>query len=331
MKRVLKIAGFLVLGLVAVAGVAGAWLYVRKPASASPTAIRVEATPARLARGEYLFHLADCDGCHSERDFSRFGGPLAPAGRLAGNVFPREMGLPGTAVAANISPDVETGIGGWTDGEKIRAIREGVDREGRALFPMMPYGGFSHMSDQDVYSLVAYLNSLPAVKKRQPVTRIDFPVNMLIKGEPKPVGQVPEPDRGDRVKYGRYLVQIAGCQDCHKATLEGGEKFNLPGGPVAVSANISPDRQTGIGKWSEQQFVEKFTSYRPYVEKGSPVAGPESFTMMPWLNFSHLAEDDLRAIYAYLRTLPPVNKAVETHPGYGPQAKQVLVSAPGGK
>jgi hypothetical protein len=234
-------------------------------------------------------------------------------------------------VPSNISPDPETGIGKWSDGEKIRAIREGIGRDGRALFPMMPYGGFRHMSDEDVSCLVAYLNSLPAISKRQPSTQLDFPVGLMIKGEPRPVGRVAEPDRTDRKKYGEYLVQLAGCRDCHKPTLEGGEKFNLPGGPVVYSANISQDPATGIGKWTEQQFVEKFASYRPYAENGPPKSGPESFTLMPWLNFSHLADDDLRAIYAYLHTFPGVNKAVETHPGYGPQAKQALVSEPGKK
>ena len=233
--------------------------------------------------------------------------------------------MPGTVVPPNITPDVETGIGTWTDGEKVRAIREGVDKDGRTLFPMMPYGSFRNMSDEDVYSLVAYLGTLPAVKRRQPATQLDFPVGLMVKSAPKPVGSVPQPDLSTKVKKGAYLVSIAGCKGCHTPSLGGGEKFGIPGLRV-VSANISPDTATGIGRWSEQDFVDRFALYREYAEQGSPKVGPGAFTVMPWLNFCQLPEEDLRAIYSYLRTLPPVNKAVETHPGFDPQVKQMLVS-----
>jgi len=93
-------------------------------------------------------------------------------------------------VAANITPDRETGIGAWSDGEKIRAIREGIDRDGRVLFPMMPYVNYRRMSDEDVYAIVAYMNSLPAVRNSLPATSIKFPVSLLIKSVPQPAGQV---------------------------------------------------------------------------------------------------------------------------------------------
>ena len=86
-----------------------------------------------------------------------------------------------------------------------------------------------------------------------------------------------------------------------------------------MSANISSDPSTGIGRLSEQDFVDKFLQYKEYAEKGSPKVGPEAFTIMPWLNFSLLPEEDLRAIYTYIRSLPPVVKAVETHPGFDPK------------
>jgi mono/diheme cytochrome c family protein len=181
------------------------------------------------------------------------------------------------------------------------------------------------MSDEDVYSLVAYLNSLPPVKRAHPPTQLDFPVGLMIKSTPKPAGSVPAPDLSDKVKRGAYLATIAGCQGCHTPSLGGGEKFAGPAASV-FSANISPDPATGIGRWSEQDFVNKFAQYRDYAEHGSPKVGPEAFTIMPWLNFSQLPEEDLRAIYSWLRTLPPVSKAVETHPGYDPKVRQMLVS-----
>lgn len=321
-------------GLTAAAGMscALAYLYARRPAMAPPPAMHAQGTPERLARGKYLFTLADCDGCHSQRDFSLFDGPVVAGRRGAGNVFPAAMGLPGVIAPPNITPDVETGIGSWTDGEKIRAIREGVDREGRALFPMMPYQNFRHMSDDDVLSLVAYLNSLPPVKNTVPKTRLNFPVSLTIKSAPKPARNVPAPDRSDKLKYGEYLVGLAGCAACHTPTFSGGEKFQFGPGAVVVSANISSDKHTGIGRWSEDDFLNRFYQYRDYVENGPPKASQESFTIMPWLNFSQLEPEDLKAIYACLHSRPPVHKAVETHPGWEPAPlKQAAARPEGGR
>ena len=188
---------------------------------------------------------------------------------------------------------------------------------------MMGYERFRHMSDEDVYSLVAYLNTLAPVRNRVPRSQIAFPVSLLMKSAPRPAGRVPEPDRSNRVKYGEYLVTVAGCMECHTPakkgkplkglTLAGGEEFRFPGA-VVVSANITPDPQTGIGRWSEQDFLDRFYQYKDYVEKGSPVVGPESFTLMPWLNFAQLEPEDLKAIYAFLRTQPPVYHVVDSHP-----------------
>jgi|SRR6185369_16856908 len=159
----------------------------------------------------------------------------------------------------------------------------------------------------------AYLNSLPPVKNALPATEIEFPVSLLIKSSPQPAGSVPEPDRADKLKYGEYLVTMAGCTICHSMRLAGGQAFRFPGALV-VSANITPDAETGIGRWSEQDFLDKFYQYRDYVESGSPIVGPESFTLMPWLVFSQRPQEELSAIYAYLKSQPAVHHAVETHP-----------------
>jgi hypothetical protein len=106
--------------------------------------------------------------------------------------------------------------------------------------------------------------------------------------------------------------------DCHTPSLGGGEVFKVAPKVQVVSANISPDAETGIGRWSEQDFLDRFYQYRDYAYNGSPKTGPESFTLMPWLNFSQLPPEDLKAIYAYLHTRRPVHKAVETHPGWDP-------------
>ncbi len=321
-KRLLQVAG-LTLGAAACVGAAGAgYLLVRKPASAPPLDVKVAMTPERIARGKYIFTISDCNGCHSGRDFTRFGGPVVPGRQGEGFEFPKELGLPGRIAARNITPDIETGIGAWTDGEKIRAIREGISRDGTMLFPMMPYKRFRTMSDDDVSCLVAYLNTLAPVKHRVERSRVDFPVSALVKGAPRPAGSVPAPDRHNRLAYGGYLVNLAGCAGCHTESegkpnggrFAGGEKFAFPG-VLVVSANITPDMQTGIGRWKEHDFVEKFQQYREYAEKGSPAAAPENFTIMPWLEFSQLEAGDLGAIYTFLRAQQPVYHIVDSHPG----------------
>lgn len=315
------------LAVVVVAGGGLAYLALRKPAMAPASTKSVPMTAERTARGRYLFEVvADCEGCHSQRDFSRFGGPVVSGGRGKGFVFPADLGLPGNVVAPNITPDRETGVGAWTDGEKIRAIRDGVSRDGRALFPLMGYQRFRNMSDEDAESVAAYLNTLAPVRNPLPRTSLAFPVSLLVKSEPSPAGSVPAPDRNNRVKYGKYLVTLAGCQGCHTRTdqgkpvgqpFAGGEEFRFSPELVAVSANISPDPETGIGRWSEQRFLDTFYKYKSYLASGPPKAGPERFTLMPWLAFAQMEPEDLKAIYAHLMRQAPVTNKVETHPGYG--------------
>ena len=230
-------------------------------------------------------------------------------------------------MAPDITPDRDTGIGTWTDGEKIRAIREGVDKDGNALFPMMPYQSFRRLSDDDAQALVAYLDAMPPVRNALPKTKLAFPVSLMIKSAPQPAGSVAPPDRNDPKKFGEYLVTVGGCGDCHTPVddksnplpgmmLAGGMVFDTSYGKV-LTPNITPDTETGTGKWSEEFFLKKFYDYKEYAENGPPaMSGPQSFTLMPWLQFAKREEAELRAIYAYLRTIPPVHHAVETHPGY---------------
>jgi mono/diheme cytochrome c family protein len=321
-----KILLILLLVIILVAGGALSYLYLHQPAQVAASTLQVPMTPERIARGKFIFdNLADCAGCHSERDFTKVGAPLVPGGEGRGNVMSDLMhSLPGTVVAPNLTPDPETGIGKWTDGEKIRAIRDGVDNTGRALFPMMPYPGYQKMSDEDVQSVVAYLNSLAPIRNPLPVTKLNFPVGLFIKFVPEPTPSVAPPDHSDKAKYGEYLVSLGGCNDCHTPIekgqpvltkkLAGGRVFATTMGTV-VSGNITPDIETGIGKWSDQYFQKKIYDYKEYAANGPPpLAGPQAFTLMPWLGLSQLPPEDLSAIYAFLRTVKPVHNAVETHP-----------------
>ncbi|PYT18010.1 MAG: cytochrome C [Acidobacteria bacterium] len=302
------------------------YLYFRPPSSAPPAQITVDMSPDRIEHGRYLFTtLCNCDGCHSERDFSRLGGPVVEAGRGKGGAMALED-LAGKILAPNITPDKETGIGTWTDGEKIRAIREGIGKDGSALFPLMPYTNYRYMSDDDVQALVAYLNTLPPVRNSPPKTQITFPTSMLIKSVPAPVGhKIPpvDPDGGEI--YGEYLAKLARCEECHTPLVRGepDPSMRFAGGRVfatqygtVVSANITPDQQTGLGKWDFLRFQDRIKSYRQYLTIEPPKAGPDRFTLMPWLAYARLTDHDLEALFLYIKSRTPISHRVNPHPGY---------------
>jgi hypothetical protein len=315
-----KVVGYGVLSVLVLTGGGFSWFYFRKPASAPAPSIKVAMTPERIARGAYLWRLGGCDDCHSQHDLSGGQYKLVASGRGRGQQFPGAPGI-GRVVARNITPDPETGIGNWTDGEKIRAIREGISRDGRALAPMMPYRSFRHMSDEDVQSLVAFLNSLRPIRNPLPATELKPMAAMMIKGIPRPVkgGTVRHPDKSNRLLYGEYLVTLGNCEVCHSpmngpnidATrrLAGGHRFQI-GKYVVVSANITPHRGTGIGDWTRDYFKGRFARY----QNGAPADAEGKFTVMPWENIAQLANNDLDMIYDYLMQQTPIENRVDRHP-----------------
>ncbi len=327
MKTVVRIVG--VIGAVCLLAAASglAYLALRKPDMRPASSEKIEATPARLARGEYLArHVAGCLDCHSDGHFDRFSVP-AKAGTLGqgGFAFDAKLGVPGVVQAQNITSDPETGLGNWTDGEILRAIREGVDRHGVALFPQMPYPSFRTMSDEDARSVVTYVRTLPAIRNSVAPRRLDFPVNLLIKGAPKPVsGPVAAPPRSDSVAYGGYLVTIAGCRECHTAHDDHGAR--IPGADFAggwemrgpwgrnVTANITPDPGTWMGHATRQDFLGRFHAFAAIDPENAPVAPKGRNTVMPWIAFAGMTDADLSAIYDYLKTVPPKVRAVESFP-----------------
>jgi hypothetical protein len=311
------------------------YMVLRRPASAPPSSVRAPMQPDRIERGRYLFTtLLDCDGCHSERDFSRLGGPVIAGTRGKGGTIQLE-GLPGEVYAPNITPDKETGIGNWTDGEKIRAIREGISKDGHMLFPLMPYSGYKYLADFDVLSLVAYMNTLPPVRNYMQRTKISFFVSVMMKGVPQPVTKtIPQVDSGGGEIYGEYLVSIAGCEECHtrqsrgqidaSMRFAGGREFATPMGTV-VSANITPDKDTGIGKWDFIRFRDRMQAMRQYKDHELPKVGPERFTLMPWIAYSSLNDHDLESIFLYIRSRRSISNFVVPHPGHA-EIKDLLVN-----
>jgi mono/diheme cytochrome c family protein len=327
MKTFLKIVGGALLVIVALLAAGIGWLSLRKPASRPASAEKIESTPSRLARGEYLVeHVADCNGCHSDH-LTTYGFPIKP-GTLGqgGYVFDKNIGFPGVVAAQNITPDPDTGLGQWSDGEVLRAIREGVDRNGDALFPMMPYEHFRTMSDEDAKSVVVYLRTLPPIKHGVPAKHLDFPVNLIAKFIPKPLdGPVSAPDpQKDHLGYGKYLARIGGCYECHTphddhgtrieaSAFTGGWEMKGPWGRV-VTANLTPHPATYMGKAAREEFIGRFRAFAGISAENAPVAKPGRNTVMPWLAFGKMTENDLGAIYDYLHTLKPVEHTINSFP-----------------
>ena len=280
------------------------------------TARTFERTPQRLERGRYIATArSGCIWCHSPHTWDAPGAPIVPGKEGAGELWPAP-GMPGRIVAPNLTPDPETGIGPWTDDQLARAIREGISHDGRALFPIMPYVLFRRMSDEDLASVVVYLRSIPPVRNSLPSTEVIFPVRYLINGVPQPVIS-PVPDlapNSDPVTHGAYLVNMAGCGECHTPQDKGRQfpGMDFAGGsvflglgpflPTVASANITPD-PSGISYYDEALFLEVMRTGTVKARQLSPV--------MPFNVYKNLTDDDLKAIFAYLRTMKPVRHRVD--------------------
>jgi Cytochrome c len=304
--------GVLVLVLLAVVGISATigWRPFIGPKKRALTDRKFEATPERLKRGEYLSeHVAGCTYCHTPQEDGP-NGPERVRGQKGGGQIFNIPGFPGIVVAPNITPDRETGIGNFTDDQLARAIREGISHDGQTLFPMMPYAHFRRMSDEDLASVVVYLKTLPPIRNALPRTDIHFPVKYLVRGVPQPViGTVPA-DLSTPASRGEYVVNLSSCLDCHtprkRGRLDSAMKF--AGGQVfdasgqIASPNITPDA-TGIGGYTEDKFVKALRT--GYVGKR------QLNTVMPWQGYSGQTDEDLKAMYAYLRTVPAVAHRVD--------------------
>lgn len=321
MKLVGKVLGSGVVGVGVLFGGGSAYVFGAKPNAGPPPQLSVPRTPETIARGQYLAnHVSVCIDCHSERDWTRYSAPPKEGteGR-GGDRFGHDFGFPGEIYAPNITP---AGIGEWSDGEVIRAFAGGVAKNGRALFPVMPYLGYGHLCDRDAAAIASYVRTLAPREGKSPERQLDFPMSLIVRLIPTAPTLGPCPEPSDRRAYGQYLVTIAGCADCHTPqdkgepidglAFAGGFAFGpLPnGGGTVRSANITPDMETGIGAWTPEVFVARFKMYaKP--ENTGPVKAGDMKTIMPWSMYAGMTKDDLGAIFEYLRTLSPVRHAVE--------------------
>lgn len=282
---------------------------VETPKAYEPRPLRnisVARTPERIARGRYLAEgLLQCFNCHSERDWKKPGAPPIPALKGAGTVWPGKPWL----TAPNLTPDPETGTGKWTDDMLIRAIREGISHDGRVLHPQMWYRSFRMLPDEDVEAVVAYLRTLKPIKHALPKTAIPPDEAKKLKVEEPitepvlPVAPTSEVDRG------RRLAGLADCSGCHTSWytkpnpgLFGGGNLVKIGDKKAYGANITSD-DSGIAHYDAAFFRE--------VIRTGAARGRELSPIMPWTVFRNLNDQDLNALFAYLRAMPKVKHLID--------------------
>ena len=276
--------------------------------------ITLSTDAATIERGRYLAnHVAVCMDCHSTRNWDYYAGPIVE-GTLGkgGEVFDQSTGLPGVIISKNITPHA---LSDWSDGELYRAITGGLQKDGDALFPLMPYDAYRTMAQDDVLAIMSYLRTLAPIDNDTPDHQLDFPLNLIVNAiplaaAPRTVNRDPG-SLEERVAYGSYLAQMAGCTWCHTPTnatqqiipeqsLAGGHEFVLPDGKIVRATNISSDKDTGIGNWTQEQFIARFRQYQGEAGRTLPLGEDGNNTLMSWTLFADMTDGDLAAIYAYL-------------------------------
>lgn len=259
---------------------------------------------ALVARGDYLVNsIVACGNCHTPRDAdARSIGEMHLAGAF--QVDRAEF----TAYSPNITPDHETGIGAWSDEEIMRAIREGVRRDGTIIGPPMPIRAYREMSDSDVRAIVAYLREVPAVRNSVPRSVYNIP---LPESYGPPVVSVADVSRDDAVAYGAYVGNALGhCMECHTPLVKGapdlsrtgagGNVFVKPHGLqlAAMAANITPHPSQGIGEWTDDEMKRAIT-------QAISRDGRQLQPAMPFYFYEKISDEDLDALIVYLRSIPP--------------------------
>lgn len=321
MRKLFKILAVIVI-IIVMAGLGG-YIYIANALPDAGPMVEVEIShtdSALIARGEYLtMHVTGCVDCHTPRHLEYFGIPSKQDSLGAGGfAFTREMGAPGNFYSKNITP---AGIGKWTDAQLFHTTTTGVNLEGEPLFPIMPYPNFAKADPEDLKAIIAYIRTLKPIENSVAESEPDFPLNLIMRTIPKPAEFTTRPHPSNTVEYGKYLVTIGNCNDCHTPIdeqgqplpgmyLAGGRAFTFPFGTVN-SANITPDKATGIGTWTRETFISMFKQYDNPEAHSIPWEQKGFQTVMPWLEYSGMTDEDLGAVYDYLRTLQPVSNKIE--------------------
>jgi len=255
-----------------------------------------------VQRGEYLARAADCEACHTVKDGEPYAGGLA-------------FILPfGTLYSPNITPDKETGIGSWSDADFLNAIHKGVAPDGIRLYPAFPYPAYTMISDADALAIKAFLFSLPARHATAPANTLAFPFNQrwlmafwaaFFNSDKR---FMPDPTRSPEWNRGAYLAEaMAHCGDCHTPrnpmqALDNRRKFS---GAIAAgwkAYNITQDKVSGIGGWSDEILTDFLGTGHAtgYGTASGPMGEAVDKSLV------HLAPEDIKALVAYLRTVPAI-------------------------
>jgi len=266
-----------------------------------------------IERGRQVLYATGGCTCHTNYPGEGEAAPALAGGRGLETPF-------GVFYSTNLTPDRETGLGGWSQADFVRAMREGLSPDGQHYFPVFPYTAFSGLEDGDLRDLWAYLRSLPAVKRenRPPDAPFPFSWRATLAGWKwlnfTPLVFEPAPDRSEAWLRGRYLVNAAAhCGECHTPrTLTGGLDRSrwLAGsrdGPEGeLAPNITPDAATGIGEWDAADLVW-------YLEMGLKPDGDDTQGLMSEViehGYANLPRADLEAIAEYLATVPAIGNRV---------------------
>lgn len=310
---------FIGLVLLVLVGSAGFVIYFKLvlPRDIPVPVVELPTDPEIIQRGKYLAnHVAVCMDCHSKRNWEFYAGPILP-GTLGqgGEVFDEGSGLPGVVTSKNITP---YNLGNWSDGELFRVITGGLQKNGDALFPLMPYDAYRTMDADDLMAIMAYLRTLPSIENDVPKHQLGFPLNFIVNAIPKEA-ELRKVNHSDMLENGEYLATLAGCTWCHtplkgpqidpSRPLAGGHEFYM-GDIVVRAANISSDKETGIGNWTLEQFITLFRSYQGEAGRSLPI-GPDGFnTLMPWTMYADMTDEDLADIYYFLMNSEAMNNEV---------------------
>jgi len=280
------------------------------------------ASPAakpNIKNGEYIFYAGGCTSCHSAPSSGKCDSPRTKddlklvGGRCLKTDF-------GTFYVSNISPDRETGIGGWSNEDFINAMMKGVSPRGDNYYPAFPYASYQRMTRGDLLDLKAYLDTLPAVASKVPEHDLSFPYNIrsglsVWKGlylDGKTFR--PDPQKSAKLNRGAYLVEGPGhCGECHtpRDSLGGMDAAKKLGGAPDPEGkgfipNITP-HQTGIGSWSEKDIVYALES--GLTPSGDSMGGAMAKVQA---NMAKLTKEDREAIAAYLKSVPPIASRPKT-------------------
>jgi len=318
MKKIVKILIIFVLVVVVVIGAGAAFISIRgipKYEVKVPSIPNVEVTPERVERGEKIASML-CRNCHFNSETGKLTGRRLEDAPDFGEIYSK-----------NITQDKEIGIGSWTDAQLIYFIRTGIHpMTGQYVPPYMVK--LSHISDEDMGSIIAYLRSdrdeVQPSKTELPDTKPSFLTkalsNFVFKPFPYPEKEIPSPDTGNAQEWGKYLAlyQLE-CYTCHSKDFAkvdfyspekslgffggGNEQLRTPDGKKQIlSLNITPDEETGIGSWTEEQFSNAVRN--AIVPSGPALRQP----MMP---FVRLTDSEVHALYTYLRTVPKIKNKVD--------------------